>query len=448
MIETVDRAVVPALPDHYAHLAHEPELAEAWRQEVRLRQAEAQKLSALLAYRSRKLQKLKGQHTFTRAAAEKAVVRDAAVILTAPESSVRRLLACAEFLQEKLPLTWDSWTEGTVDGDRVRRIAQAAEDIAHRDDILPILDQEVSRKAPAMNRAEIDQWVKRRVPELDARAYSTRCERARAKRYVMFTHQDDGMTKIDALVPTLSAAAVERQLWAGARARHDTSGDSERTFTQRLADEFVDHLKSAGREESGSAGGPSSGSGPERTQRQGPVKAKISILVPAETLLSGGEAPAVSEDRSFVLPADDARRIAQDPLIEHEWFAAGTQKSSLGEEQITSVVPLGTRYPFEGWDGASALERAVNMLATSSRSRFATGQLRKAILTRDGTCQADGCTRPAWASDVDHKTPPDKGGGTTPENTWVLCRDHHMMKSHGLLPIPGKDPPAIERQDR
>lgn len=439
----MDRAAVAALPEDFAHLAQEPELAEARNQEIRIRRAEAAKLTALLDYRARKLQEHQGQHAFTRAAVEKAIVRDAALVLTATESAVRRLLECAEFLQEKLPQTWGAYAEGAVDWARAQRIAQAAEDIAHREDLLPVLDEDAKLKAPGMNRAEVDQWVKRRVPELDAEAYSARCERARSKRYVVFAHLDDGMTKIDAMVPTVSVAALERHLWARAQARIESSAQGAATLTQRVADEFVQRLQGSEPTEivpqgADSAVGSGSGSG---ASRPGSVNAKISILVPAETLLGNSEAPAVSEDKSFVLPASDVRQIAHDPQAEHDWLAAGIRADSQGSGEITSIVPLGTRYPLEGWDGASALARAVNLLDTSSRSRFVSGQLREAILTRDRTCQAHGCTRPAWRADVDHKTPHDQGGGTTPQNTWVLCRGHHIMKSHRLLPVPGKDPP-------
>lgn len=422
----------PILPEHYAHLAGEPELAEAWDQEVRLRQAEAAKLGMLLAYRSRKLQTHRDQHAFARAAVEKAVVRDAAIILSATESSVRRLLTSAEFLQKKLPRTWVACGAGSMDFGRARRVAQAAEDIAHRDDLLPILDEEVIQKAPAMNLAEVDQWVKQRIPELDAEAYNSRCERARAKRYVAFTHHDDGMTKIDALVPTVSVASLERELWSSARKQTDESAEGDRTFTQRMADEFTSRLQRGTTEQREA----------ERDlQQPAPVNAKISILVTADTLAGRSNAPALSEDKSYVLPASDVRRIARDPRATHEWFASGTTSGPDGEEQITSVVPLSTGYPSNGWDEVSAWERSVNALSKTSQARFVTGQLREAILIRDRTCRADGCTRPAWAADVDHKTPHEQGGRTAPENIWALCRDHHIMKSHGLLPFPGHDPP-------
>ncbi len=316
------RVSVPALPDHFAHLAEEPELAEAWDCEVKLRQAEAAKLSTLLAYRARKLQAHRDQHAFTRAAVEKAVVRDAAIILNATESAVRRLLVSAEFLEEKLPRTWDACGEGTLDFGRARRVAQAAEDIAHRSDLLTMLDEEVTRKAPVMNRAELDQWIKQRVPELDTEAYNARYERARAKRYVMMTHLDDGMTKIDALVPTISVAALERELWSNARTQ-DESVQGDRTFTQRLADAFTSRLQRGSTEDHDAEGNP---------QQLGTVNAKISILVSADTLAGRSNAPAVSEDRAFVLPAVEVRRIAHDPQATHEWFAAGTTFDHDGQE--------------------------------------------------------------------------------------------------------------------
>lgn len=176
------RIPAPHVPDHLAHLAQEPELADAWRLEVQTRKAEAKKLKVLLAYKTRKSDEHKNQHVFTQRAAEKAAIRDAALILGLTESAVRRLLHSAEFLQEKLPATWETYQNGTIDLGRAQRAAQSAQDIAHRDDILPMLDGEVAQRAPGMNQAEVDHSVKQRVPELDADAYSARCARAKAQR--------------------------------------------------------------------------------------------------------------------------------------------------------------------------------------------------------------------------------------------------------------------------
>jgi hypothetical protein len=49
---------------------------------------------------------------------------------------------------------------------------------------------------------------------------------------------------------------------------------------------------------------------------------------------------------------------------------------------------------------------------------------------RDRTCRVPGCVRPAASSDLDHIQPWDSGGRTSPPNLAVLCRTHHVLKTH------------------
>ena len=53
------------------------------------------------------------------------------------------------------------------------------------------------------------------------------------------------------------------------------------------------------------------------------------------------------------------------------------------------------------------------------------------LIARDRTCRFPGCRYPAHRSDIDHATPWDDGGKTTPENLGSLCRRHHRLKTHG-----------------
>ena len=53
------------------------------------------------------------------------------------------------------------------------------------------------------------------------------------------------------------------------------------------------------------------------------------------------------------------------------------------------------------------------------------------LIARDRTCRFPGCRYPAQRSDIDHVTPWDDGGKTTPENLGSLCRRHHRLKTHG-----------------
>jgi hypothetical protein len=53
------------------------------------------------------------------------------------------------------------------------------------------------------------------------------------------------------------------------------------------------------------------------------------------------------------------------------------------------------------------------------------------IMARDQTCRFPGCRQPGRVSDIDHAEPWESGGETTRENMGLLCRRHHLLKTHG-----------------
>lgn len=67
--------------------------------------------------------------------------------------------------------------------------------------------------------------------------------------------------------------------------------------------------------------------------------------------------------------------------------------------------------------------------------------LRHLITTRQRTCSAPGCRRPARGCDLDHTVPWDQGGRTCECNCAPLCRRHHRAKQapgwHLAQPEPG-----------
>lgn len=471
------------LPDRAAHLAGEPELAAAWEQEVAERQAQAVKVRHLLTYKARKVHQNKDQHSFTRQAVEKTIIRDAAAVLGMTESAVRRLLTDAEFLSQKLPKTWASYTAGAIDRGRAKRAARAAEDIAHRDDLLPVIDAEIAARAPQENAASLDAWLKRRVPELDTAAFEERYERAQTTRYVVFHHRGDGMTRIDALIPTLVAAPLEQEIYARARNTSRTVADSatedagientaqqgqaledntlaertveSRTLTQRIADAFTDWLHSTNQLRTAKHS-EHDGAAPPIAAQPAPVHAKIGILVPLQTLARDSDAPAISWDRSWSLPADQVRRIATDPDADHDWYLAGTRPGPVGHDEIVTVVhrkkgpalraavgpqkiaaghsiehPAPARDALQDWIN-TADPVAGNLLTKSYQSRTSRDKQREAVLLRDGQCVQPGCSNSGWRAEIDHKQSFETGGQTTGTNLQVLCHDHHQIKSHNL----------------
>jgi hypothetical protein len=73
-----------------------------------------------------------------------------------------------------------------------------------------------------------------------------------------------------------------------------------------------------------------------------------------------------------------------------------------------------------------------HLLDASPRRYKPSHRLRDFIQTRDVRCRWQGCNARATStrSDLDHAQPFDTGGATTRANLGVLCRRHHLLKTH------------------
>jgi hypothetical protein len=69
-----------------------------------------------------------------------------------------------------------------------------------------------------------------------------------------------------------------------------------------------------------------------------------------------------------------------------------------------------------------------------------TQELRDQIAAILNVCQFPSCRQPVWRCDMDHREEfnhhhPEHGGKTDPQNTWPLCRRHHLIKHHSAWRI-------------
>lgn len=126
----------------------------------------------------------------------------------------------------------------------------------------------------------------------------------------------------------------------------------------------------------------------------------IQLTVPAATLLGLSDAPG-ELDGYGPLDAETARAIAHDPTA--TWRRILTDP--------------------EG--------RVVDVGATTYRPPQAMKDL---ILTRDRTCTAPGCARPARTCQLDH-TVPYPHGPTSPDNLDSKCQADHNLKTAGLFAV-------------
>lgn len=94
----------------------------------------------------------------------------------------------------------------------------------------------------------------------------------------------------------------------------------------------------------------------------------------------------MAADRSWLLSGHQARALAGDPHTTHQWY--------------TGVSTPRDR------------DADVDVLTATYTGRYPPVTLQDALISRDGTCQARGCTIPAEGCDLDHRQPWGTGGAT------------------------------------
>ncbi|GAA4916560.1 hypothetical protein GCM10025777_32800 [Membranihabitans marinus] len=447
------------MPEHLRALAGEPELTSAFEHQVTSRRAEAATITALLDYRARTAAHYAQEPLVTRSEADRAAVRDAARILGVSDRTATTILNTTQEAKCLLPHTWRAFCEGLIDLPRVRKTVDAAITSSLPDHLLRQLDQAVAEQAQRRSLSEFHHWLTRYTASLDPESYARACEKENQARFVRFQHQSHGMSYLQAYIPTLEAAAIEKRLKAAARGMDQPRPDGG-TAGHRQAGSGAAETGGAGRghaephdmesspSEPGAAGHhtadaqspDSSTTSPQaadpRTLAQreadlltawlrdgrvydATVDAKIMIMIPEATLTGETDEPAMAADRSWMIPAHQARHLAANPEANHHWYQGHTRKDSRNAE--------------------------YDLLSARYIGRYPPAHLRDALIFRDGTCQAGGCTISAERCDIDHQTPWEQGGETSADNLWALCRRHHRMKSHGFLhPPPQRSEPNPE----
>ncbi|MBB3667978.1 HNH endonuclease [Garicola koreensis] len=414
--------LTPRVPPKLRHLMDEPALAQAWELQVAARRAEAAKIGVLVDHVAACRAEHCDEYDFVQDAAERAAVHQAALLLGFSDQTTAITLNVGEYAREHLPWSWEAFCRGLIDMLRLRKISTAAQNLTDQNpadqnlaaDHVQRLDPAAALEAIDRSLGDFQNWLSRFIAQLDYDAYTETCAQGRAERYVQFSHGTDGMSFIDARIPTVEAAAIQKRLALTARRHHSTaaeptnSGEDDqsadgRTLAQREADLFSAWLRT--------------GDTPEEGAR--PVEAKIMIMVPEPTLTGASNQPGMAADRSWMLAADQARALAGDPDAGHHWYQGRTRPNRADAD--------------------------VDLLSVTYAGRYPPAHLRDALIFRDGHCQIQGCTIAAERSDIDHQIPFDAGGPTNAANLSSLCRRHHRLKSHGFLHPPA--PPEATGRD-
>lgn len=146
---------------------------------------------------------------------------------------------------------------------------------------------------------------------------------------------------------------------------------------------------------------------------------RLNVTVPALTLLGVSDAPGMLEGH-IALPAEMARLLAGN---------SATWNRLLTDPVTAAFLPL----PAETYEPTRAMLEYLRH--------------------RNSQCALPGCTRPSsWASECDHlieclRNHPEAGGLTEIQNLHLLCWQHHLAKTQGLLD-PSRLPAAGHSSDR
>ena len=217
----------------------------------------------------------------------------------------------------------------------------------------------------------VDLAIARIAPESVAQAH----ERAREQRRVDLFDVGDGMSLLQAHLPSLEATRVWQVLEHCAMADSQAPG----SLAARMADALVAIVDG-------------SSEMPAHLRHQA---AEVQVVVSVETLLGVSSDAAQIRGTDGWMTADAVRELAQGSPL----------RRLLADDRDGHLVDYGRR-----------------------TYRPPAG-LRDHVRARDITCRAPGCTRPAMRCDVDHVVAWEDGGPTDVANLACLCRRHHLLKT-------------------
>jgi hypothetical protein len=200
---------------------------------------------------------------------------------------------------------------------------------------------------------------------------------AKASRHIEMCEIGNGMSLLQAYLPSLEAARVWNVLEHTARVEGE-SGDSH---SARMADALV-HIIDGTTEVK-----------PERRN----AAAVVQVVVGLATLMGANNAVGEIAGMEGWLTPETVRELAEtNPL-----------RRLIVDDATGTLLELG-------------------------RKRYRpTDELARHVKSRDRECRAPGCRRSALVADIDHIVPWDSGGTTDAQNLASLCRRHHLLKTFG-----------------
>jgi len=355
----------------------------------------------------------------TRAAefAHRSLRAELALALRMSEYAADRLLSEARTLAA-LPMTLAAVERGDIAWRAAQLIAEQARDISASSPEESRAARLAGFEAAALRIAAVvaPSRLRNRLAVLRERVHAVpsveRHRSARAERHVTLADAEDGMSWLNAYLPSVEAHAVFHRLTDVARALVEPPAESalagpdavfdelddQRTLEQRRADLLVDFVAGDHVMLDGVAGHERRVARGLDLGRFAGIRPTVVVTVPVQTLLEGdsdGTAEPAMLDGVVPIDAVTARRLT-----------AGAP----GLYRMLTDPHSGVR------------------LDLGRRRYEVSTELRMWLRLRDEHCRFPGCGRLAKGCDVDHGLDWQYGGETRADNLAHLCRGHHTLK--------------------
>jgi hypothetical protein len=324
----------------------------------------------------------------------RSMAAEIAVATRQADRTVQSMMGQAAALVHDLPAVLEALGCGRIAFGHARVILEHAMGI--ESDALEEYQRITLDRAETTTPGKLAATAKIAADRLRTESFEERHARAREARSVSIRDLDNGMSELLHLLPTPFAAAIFDRLTRQAKAVSAT-GDP-RTRDQLRSDLATDLLLT---------GEPSSDADAPHTAAHG-IRAEVSIVIPALTLLGRGNEPATLAGRGPI-DLDTACQLAG---------------------MTTELVRV--------------LTHPVTGMVIAADTYRPTASLRRYLAARDRHCQFPTCNRDARWCDIDHTFAWEEGGKTTPDNLAHLCRGHHTLKHHGGWKVRQTTPGVLE----
>ncbi len=318
-------------------------------------------------------------------------LREAASTLAAElrqsDRGIEQRMAEAWTIVHELPLTHAAHKGGRIAASHLRVIVRETAAVRADDTVDPEQRARVEAELVAIAETTTPSRLRARARLVVNRVLTAplqqRHDAAREHRGVWMVDAGDGMVDLGARLPALVGTAIFDRLTQAARGKPK---DDPRSFDQFRADALAELLLA--------------GVAPDDLHGVSPIKATVSITIPATELLGDPDQP---DEPQLRFPALLDGRILVDSATIRTLAADTTTWERLFLHPVTGLpVTVDTYSP--------------------NRAQ------RRALRARDGRCRWPGCSNPVHRADLDHTHDWAKGGKTTLSNLAHLCRRHHMMK--------------------